>query len=157
MDRRSCSPTTRRSGRPADRDESPCMDMAKPSLSAKRIKGGRRSRLARGPPRRHLPLWISDCRNLYDRCRRGKGTRQSPQKRDFRHSGFAFYKFSGFENYATRSRYPVDSRVRLLIYYAPVAPVVKLAHTLDSGSSAERLVGSSPTGCTKKLAPSSIG
>ncbi len=38
------------------------------------------------------------------------------------------------------------------------APVVKLAYTLDSGSSAARCVGSNPTGCTKRiLAPSSIG
>ena len=45
-----------------------------------------------------------------------------------------------------------------MVSYAPVfAPVVKLAYTPDSGSGAARCVGSNPTGCTKKLAPSSIG
>ena len=51
----------------------------------------------------------------------------------------------------------VDSESRILIYFLPEAPVVKLAYTPDSGSGAARCVGSNPTGCTKKLAPSSIG
>ena len=41
-----------------------------------------------------------------------------------------------------------------MVSYAPVfAPVVKLAYTLDSGSSAARCVGSNPTGCTKTCWP----
>lgn len=38
-------------------------------------------------------------------------------------------------------------------YYLPVAPVVKLAYTPDSGSGAARCVGSNPTGCTKLIWP----
>ena len=61
------------------------------------------------------------------------------------------------ENSTPNDSGAVDRRSVVLIYYGLEAPVVKLAHTLDSGSSAARLVGSSPTRCTKKLAPSSIG
>ena len=59
--------------------------------------------------------------------------------------------FVGFEDVA------FDNGKLILIYYVPEAPVVKLAYTPDSGSGAARCVGSNPTGCTKKLAPSSIG
>ena len=50
-------------------------------------------------------------------------------------------------------KFPVDGNPEVLIYYAPEAPVVKLAYTPDSGSGAARCVGSNPTGCTKKAGP----
>ena len=56
-----------------------------------------------------------------------------------------------------QSLIPVDNANLILIYFPFEAPVVKLAYTPDSGSGAARCVGSNPTGCTKKLAPSSIG
>ena len=59
-------------------------NIAKQSWFAKRSKGGRQSRLARGPPRRHLPRKISQGNRRTCRCRRGMGARQSPQKVAFR-------------------------------------------------------------------------
>ena len=51
------------------------------------------------------------------------------------------------------SIFPLAGSEEIMVYYTPVAPVVKLAYTPDSGSGAARCVGSNPTGCTKSAGP----